>query len=153
MGSVGSTCRRQWFHRTSTRFPSGPLASLFLASKAPVPISSGALSLQQAETFPQNVRASAFSSVHPLPTPGKEKSSRVCVAEGHTHSSASIPIHYPATLMLKPQELRPSRGSALPIDPQNPRTGQLSPVFRSHDLLELSFCSHLLNPDLLPSLS
>lgn len=102
---------------------SGPLASL--ASKAPVPISSGALSLQQAETFPQNVRASAFSSVHPLPTPGKEK--LPCVAEGHTHSSASIPIHYPATLMLKPQELRPSRGSALPIDPQNPRTGQLSP--------------------------
>ena len=75
------------------------LASLFLASKAPAPISSGALSLQRAETFPQSVRASAFSSVHPLPTASKEKSRRVCVCVAHTQ--LSIPVHYLATLMLK----------------------------------------------------
>ena len=71
------------------------LASLFLASKAPAPISSGALSLQRAETFPQSVRASAFSSVHPLPTASKEKSRRVCVCVWHTHSSACLYIILP----------------------------------------------------------
>ena len=98
MGPMGSTCRRQWFPRTSPRFPSGPLASLFLASKAPVPIFSGAFSLQRAETFSPNVRASAFSSVHPLPTPGKEKSSRVCVCGG-AHTQLSI---HPNTLSCHP---------------------------------------------------
>ena len=140
------------------------LASLFLASKAPAPISSGALSLQRTETFPQSVRASAFSSVHPLPTPGKEKSSHVCVCVCvcvcvvHTAQHPNTLSCHPdaeaeSELSPLPLELRPSHGSALPTDPQNSRTGQLSPVLRSHDLLELSFCSHLLNPDLLPSLS
>ena len=66
-------------------------ASLFLASKALVPVFSGASPLQRAEAFPR-VRASAFSSANPLPSPGKEKLNPavcVCVCVCHTAQHAN----------------------------------------------------------------